>query len=152
MYRLKHWQIFILSFIPLFTALHIEDEYYRELIKSISLLPVIFYFFSVGTYLNNINEIKNNYFFVFNCVYMMIVIVLIGGLGGKILNEHMIISILLMIYFLLAYIQVVDHLAIQLRIAEGKAVDNYKQYPDFLLFFIWPIGLWMLQPRIEKIR
>lgn len=64
-------------------------------------------------------------------------------------NDELMIG--LAIYFGFSYIYVVDELAVGLRKAEGKEVSNFKQAPEFLLFFLWPIGIWILQPRINKL-
>jgi ABC-type uncharacterized transport system permease subunit len=62
-----------------------------------------------------------------------------------------IIVMVLSIYFGFSCIYVADELAVGIRKAEGKEVSNFKQATEFLLFFVWPIGIWFLQPRVNKL-
>ncbi len=82
---------------------------------------------------------------------MLIMTIVINAGGTEIFGDNLIIWIIVLVYFLIAFLQTVDHLALLLRTAENKETDNYKQRNEFILFFIWPIGVWTLQPRINKI-
>lgn len=153
MNKLQNWQLFVIAFVPFFISMHIDNEYYNGLIKSLSLVFVIFYYLSIGEFLKDkgTKKIKGHTFFRVNCSYMVIMTILINAGGVEIFGDNLALMITVMIYFLLAFLQTVDHLAILLRTAENKETDNYKQRHEFVLFFIWPIGIWTLQPRINRL-
>lgn len=151
MERLKHWQLFLIFFAPLFISLHVEEAFYREILKSISLSFIVIYFLTIGEYLQGIKKVTGHMFFRFNCCYLVFLIVLIHSVANLMPEEFVAIGLALMIYALLAIIQVIDHVALLIRINENKEVDNYKQKFEFMLLFFWPIGVWVLQPRINRI-
>ena len=153
MNKLKHWQIFGIALIPFFISLYVDNQYYNGLTKSLSVVFVMFYYLTIGEFLKDTGteKIKGHNFFRFNCTYMLTMIIIINVGGTEIFNDNLAIVVIVMAYFLIAFLQTVDHLALLLRTAEKKETDNYKQRNEFLLFFIWPIGVWTLQPRINKI-
>ena len=122
----------------MFVSRWFDDEITKDLVEAGFFLVVITYFLLIGDFLNNINSRKNHWFFMFNC-FFMIILYFLSGFNFNIEKEALVIG--LGTYFLFAYIFVTDELAVRLRKAEGKNVSNYKQAPDFLLFFIWPIGI-----------
>jgi hypothetical protein len=77
--------------------------------------------------------------------------IVVNAGGTEIFGDNLVVWIIVMVYFLVAFLQTVDHLALLLRTAEKKETDNYKQRNEFLLFFILPIGVWTLQPRINNL-
>lgn len=125
-----------------------SDEFIRDLIGGGIFLVVISYFLLIGDFLNQLNRGRSNWFFIINC-FFMIIFYFLTALNMGSLNEGLLIG--LSIYYMFSYIYVADELAIGLRKAEGKEVSNFKQGPDFLLFFLWPVGIWILQPRINKL-
>lgn len=148
MNKLKNWQLFLISIFPVFVSRLFDDEFTKDLIEAGFFLVVITYFLLIGDFLNNINSRKNHWFFLFNCSFI-IILYFLSSFNFNIEKEALITG--LGIYFLFAYVFVTDELAVKLRKAEGKDVSNYKQASDFLLFFIWPVGIWILQPRINKL-
>ena len=153
MNKLKHWQLFGIALVPFFISLFVDNQYYNGLTKSMSVVFVMFYYLTTGEFLKDLGtqKLKGQNFFRFNCAYMLTMIIVINAGGTEIFGDNLIIWIIVMVYFLIAFLQTVDHLALLLRTAENKETDNYKQRTEFLLFFIWPIGIWTLQPRINKI-
>jgi hypothetical protein len=151
MERFKHWQLFLIFFAPLFIALHLEDQFYKGILQSISLSFVVIYLLSIGEYLHGIKEISGHNFFRLNCFYLVIVIILIGIVGDFVSADYLVVGLVSVAYALLATIQVIDHVAILIRANENKELDNHKQKVEFMLLFFWPVGIWFLQPRINKI-
>lgn len=148
MNSLKNWQIFFIIVFPLIVSELINDQFINSLFKAGFFVIVVSYFLLIGDFLNRLNNGKSNWFFVFNCFFMIIFYVLsiveVGIANG-------IIVMVLSIYFGFSYIYVADELAVGIRKAEGKEVSNFKQATEFLLFFVWPIGIWFLQPRVNKL-
>lgn len=153
MNKLRHWQLFGITLVPFFISLYVDNEYYNGLIKSLSVVFVMFYYLTIGEFLNDTGtkKIKGHNFFRINCSYMLTMTVIINAGGIEIFGDNLAIVITVMAYFLIAFLQTVDHLGILLRTAENKETDNYKQRQEFILFFIWPIGVWTLQPRINRL-
>jgi len=151
MARLKHWHLFLIFFAPLFTALHVEDQFYKQTLQSISLSFIMIYFLSIGEYLQGIRGISGHNFFRVNCFYLVMFTVLIAIVGDFASEEFLIVGLVSVAYALLAIVQVIDHVAILIRTNERKELDNFKQRAEFMLLFFWPVGIWILQPRINKI-
>ena len=133
---------------PLLISRLFDDEFIKDLIEGGFFIVVISYFLLIGEFLNQLNSGKSHWFFLLNCFFMMI-FYFMSVINLGLVNEGLIIGAA--IYFLFAYIYVADELAVGLRKAEGKETSNFKQAPDFLLFFLWPIGIWILQPRINQL-
>ena len=151
MEKFKHWQLFLVFFAPLFFPLHVENEFYMKILASISLSFVVIYLLAIGEYLQGLRGIKGHAFFRINCSYLVIIIILVNTAADSASEEVLIVASVFMLYALVAFVQVIDHVAILIRTNEQKAVDIYKQKPEFLLLFFWPVGIWFLQPRINKI-
>jgi hypothetical protein len=153
MNKLKHWQLFGIALIPFLMSLYVDNQYYNGLTKSLSVVFVMFYYLTIGEFLKDAmtEKIRGHNFFRFNCAYMVTMTTIINVGGTEIFNDYLPIVIIVLVYFLIAFLQTVDHLALLLRTAERKETDNYKQRNEFLLFIIWPVGVWTLQPRINKI-
>jgi hypothetical protein len=150
MNRLSHWQLFLIFFLPLFIGLHLDNEFYKGIANSLSFAFIISYYFSIGEFLMDFTVLKGKIFFRFNCLYLL----LFGMLSNAVnlIGESAILTGVISFYAMIAFFQGVDHLALLLRIRERKEVDNYKQKNEFLLFLMWPIGVWFIQPRINNIR
>ena len=151
MERLKHWQLFLIFFAPLFIGLHVDEILYQELLQSISLSFIVIYLLAIGEYLHERKELTGHMFFKFNCCFLVVLFVSAPVVGDLLPENLVTIGIALVIYALLAIIQVIDHVALLIRMNENKEVDNYKQKFEFMLLFFWPIGIWILQPRINEI-
>ena len=147
MERLQNWQMFLLIIFPLIASNWFNDEFVQTILKAL-VLPVIFScFLLTGEFLNQFANKQRFWFFRINCFYLIIITFLVY------FDFNLPISIIIFLlgYCFFSIFYVIDHLAILIRIAEQKDVTNYKQQKEFLLFFFWPIGLWFLQPRINKL-
>jgi hypothetical protein len=151
MERFKHWHLFLIFFAPFFIGLHVENQFYRDILHSISLSFIVIYLLTIGEYLQGIKEINGHTFFRINCSYLVIFMILIGNASHFASEELLVVGLVSLGYALLAIVQVIDHVAILIRVNENKELDNYKQKSEFMLLFFWPVGIWFLQPRINKI-
>lgn len=153
MSRLQHWQITLILFCPIFIGLHFEDHFYKDLMNKLPVAFVFVFLFSVGDALYEVRPIKRQNFFRFNCFYLTIMTLLtINNFSGLLNQRGVYVAIGLMIYYFFAYIQVTEHCALLLRQAEGKVITDYEHQYDFMLFFMFPIGIWFLEPRINAIQ
>ena len=151
MEKLKHWQLFLIFFVPFFVALHIDDVFYDGILQSLSLGFIICYFLAIGEFLHRIKKSKAQTFFRINCFYLIFFIFLFGHIGKLVSEEFMLIGVAGLIYAHIAIVQVLGHVALLVRQNESKPVDNYQHKAECMLLFFWPIGIWFLQPRINRI-
>jgi hypothetical protein len=143
--------LFLIFFAPLFVGLHVENQIYKDILHSISLSFIVIYLLTIGEYLQGIIEVHGHGFFRIKCGYLMSFMILIGTASDFASEEFLVMGLVVTAYALLAIVQVIDHVAILIRVNEKKELDNYKQKGEFMLLFFWPIGIWFLQPRINKI-
>ena len=148
MNRLQNWHIFSIILLLLVASRLFEDKFLADLLIAGIFIFVTSYFLLIGETLNQLTKGKTNWYFVFNCIFMLMFYTL-SILQFTVENGPLAIGI--GVYFTFSYIYVADELAITLRKAEGKDVSNFKQRTEFLLFFIWPVGIWFLQPRINRL-
>lgn len=151
MERLKHWQLFGLVSLPIFISWHLTDQLYKDLSSVISLLIVILHFFAVGSFLENLRNQTHSHFFRFNIIYLIVYLLFAGTASLNIVELDSYIFLIFPMYCLLALIQVMDHIAILLRLCEGKDASDYKQVKEFGQLFFWPVGIWFFQPRINRL-
>jgi hypothetical protein len=151
MERLKHWHLFLIFFAPLFISLYMENQIYRGIFHSISLSFIVIYLLTIGEYLQAIKAMGGHAFFRVNCSYLIIFIMLIGYANDLAPKDFLIVGLGSVSYALLATVQVINHVAILIRANESKELDNYKQKAEYMLLFLWPVGIWFLQPRINNI-
>ncbi len=149
MNRLKHWQVFLLFFLPIFIALHLDTEIYKTLLMSVALLVIVIYYLMIGEFLDD-PKVKGHLLFRFNCVFLTVSFLTISNHLLESVTDNVIIGFVILTYTLIALIQVIDHVAVLIRQREGKDVNDYKQKAEFTLLFFWPIGIWFLQPRINR--
>jgi len=153
MSRLHRWQIALVLFCPIFTGLHFEDHFYKNLMNTLAIAFVFVFLFGVGDALYEVRPMKRQNFFRFNCFYLTIMTLISSYNFSELLNQRgAYVAMGLMIYYFFAYIQVTEHCALLLRQAEGKVITDYEHRYDFMLFFMFPIGIWFLQPRINGIQ
>lgn len=136
MNKLKHWQLFGIALVPFLISLFVDNQYYNGLTKSMSVVFVVFYYLTTGEFLKDLGtqKLKGQNFFRFNCAYMLTMIIVINAGGTEIFGDNLIIWIIVMVYFLIAFIQTAEHLALLLRTAENKETDNYNSELNFFYF------------------
>jgi hypothetical protein len=88
----------------------------------ISFAFIIIYYFSIGEFLMDFTVLKGQIFFRFNCVYLLLFAMLSSAVS--LIGENAILIGVISFYAMIAFLQVVDHLALLLRIRERKEVDN----------------------------
>src|SRR5688572_4852404 len=110
MNKLKHWQLFGIALVPFFLSLYVDNQYYNGLIKSMSLAFVMFYYLTIGEFLKETGteKLKGHNFFRLNCAYMLITTIVINAAGTDIFFNNLTIGIIVMAYFLIAFLQTVD--------------------------------------------
>jgi hypothetical protein len=88
----------------------------------------------IGEFLQGMRGTGSHPLFRINCLYLVIIIILVS-VADFASEDVAIVASAFIVYALIALIQVIDHVAILLRINEIKDVDDYKQRGEFLLLF-----------------
>jgi hypothetical protein len=100
-------------------------------------------------------------YFKFSCVFIPLVIILMVALqiGEDILNIHFkpvisynVILLIFPIYVLWSWVYISMYAARMLEsVIEGKLLYKSDAMKGFVCFFVFPIGVWYIQPAIQKI-
>ena len=155
--KLKHWQVFIILIVGLLlNNFTIEDN--QTLTTIFSITGAIIYFMwpllvGHGLYQILLDRINLNYnFFIINSFVWLtawIIIMIMSDGQGMIFNGVAALPGFYVFYALLYY------LAFPARtlksIEKGKKADFGEYIGDFFLIVFLPIGIWFLQPRINRV-
>ena len=166
--ELKHWQVFIFTGLPLIISIILPFMQSFKLLY----LPVLFtilaiwifscilylFFLGLGLYkVNNRNHRPSNKLFIILMVYSLCYSLLFGSTlivgNNTLLSQNLFPSIFP--FHLLALVATVyafrfnAKLLVSYEIGENAHIANY--IGEFFLFWFMPIGIWILQPRINKI-
>ena len=153
----KHWQVFIILIIGLITA-NFEIENQLTLSLTLFLFGVILYMiypFLIGYFLQKYvpTNTKLNYnFFIINSfiwiVTYMIIMILSDGQGMSFTG----LKALAMFYVFFAFIHFLSFPAKTIKTIElGREAVLGEYIGDFFLVLFLPIGIWFIQPRLNKI-
>jgi hypothetical protein len=155
--KLKHWQVFLALIVGLFLSnFKIEDN---QTLTTILLLTGMTLYFSwmlfVGHGLYQLlpDQIDMNYnlFIINSFVWLtayIVVMILSDGEGMTFTG----LAALPLFYVFYAFLHYIMFPVRTLRsIEKGKTADIGECIGDFLLVIFLPIGIWFLQPRINKI-
>jgi hypothetical protein len=159
--RLKHWQLFLLIVLP---AYFISNSLIGRIIDCVWMVFFIGWIYVIGismyTLVQNKDKFNINYF-KFSCLFVSVafaaIIIIYGGYSidqsfyqrdsGLILllisfHAYLIWSLLHIFYFAAKAL---------VSVTEGDVVRFSEFYRTFLAFCFYPIGLWFIQPAVQKI-
>lgn len=153
----KHWQIFLLLIVVMILA-EIKIEDYPTLTMTFNITGTLIYFIwplLVGHELQNYlpRKVELNYtFFMINGFLIILGIVgaaIITGGGAWHLEG---LAALPVFYLLFAWFYVFSFPGRTMRSIENRREAGLSEsIGDFFLTFFLPVGIWFLQPRINKI-
>ncbi|TGE05187.1 hypothetical protein [Hymenobacter fodinae] len=153
--RAKHWQVFLYSSSAIVLANILINEN-LELSGIIGAIGYFFYFLwfaLLGNALFRFLPPKVDYSLLWFSINIALIIVFFGGLA--ILTEDRSIHAkglagLLLIYVFFAMLHAPWFLAVSLVAIEKQRKPEFGFYfGTFMLFLCWPIGVWVIQPRIN---
>lgn len=157
--RFKHWQVFLILILGLYlNNVRLPDNLTLTTILSVtggiiyfSWIPII----GRALYRRLPKEIEFNYkLFVINSIiwltaYSILTILTIQTMGQTIKYGQLLMVLILTFYSALSYYMFPAKV---LKTIENKQkADNEDGFWYFLLFAFLPIGIWVLQPRINKV-
>lgn len=159
--RAKHWQVFLFLLAPHFASWYTTDQYADRVL---GLISVFFLLSWVTLQVNALSQLRANLagynisWFLIN-VFVVLTVWLYScitedpdfylsstkwhaeGLGGWVF-----------FYLVFAYLHTHWFPGSMLKATEtGKRPDAGQGLKEFLLYFFWPIGVWLIQPRLNKL-
>lgn len=174
MVRIKHWQLFIILFLlPVVVLFSLPDEVVLDnspqalasslFIMSIYLTIFLFWVLTLGCKLYKRKPVsinlKTEYFLFLSS--LIIIVAYIGLIFWTILNfsyKKQVPAFLFPTLTGMSFLGIVStfycwkFIAKTLKIVELKrAVSRNEWFSDAVTFFFYPAGMWLLQPRINKI-
>lgn len=153
--RIKSWQLFLAIFTPVVVS-DILDNWASPLLRIISVGVLFGWYLLVGKELNEQlqeDEKENDLFFILNCLFVIVFLSLLSIFGEREELEGSMWVLLSIFYFLFSFFYIViftsrAFLAVQEIKSEKSAYYNNQMV--YLLFFVYIIGIWFFQPRINK--
>jgi hypothetical protein len=155
--RAKHWQVFLYSLLTILLAnVSINDDpTLSGIVGVIGYFLYFFWFAILGNALFRFLPPKADYNLLWFSINVIIVIAFWGGL--VILTEDRSIhakglAALLLLYVFFAMLHAPWFLAVSLVAIEKQRKPEFGFYfGTLLLFLCWPIGVWVIQPRINTL-
>ena len=159
--RAKHWQIFLLLLAPHFLSWYIRDPTIDSLLGFLSALMLVAWLASQSNELLSLRPRQDGYSGTWLLIDAFLVL---GAWSYSVISEdpnfHISttgwhaegISGWFFFYVLFAYLHVHWFPASLMHTVEtGHRPDARKTVQWFLLYFFWPVGVWFIQPRLNKL-
>ncbi|MEQ6121137.1 hypothetical protein [Reichenbachiella sp. MALMAid0571] len=150
------WQIFLMVFLPLMISAIVTDFLIGSILEIISYNILFGWFLLVGKNLNeqlNDDEIRPDTFFIINCFYLIVFSSIASIMNNGRESEMPMIVLLLTVYFAFAFFYVVYFTAqsfLSMQEIKSRKSSQYSDQLVFLYFFIFIVGIWFIQPRINE--
>ncbi len=155
--RLKHWQVFLILLIGSITSnfTWVDHELFNMALNSFGLIIYFFWYFAVGLELTEHLpprvELPRTLFIVNAFVLIISMLILITVFDGEYASNGLL-GFLWIGYFMYAMFQFMLYPSKALRTIEQGTEATFGQYFRYvLLTIIWPIGIWWIQPKLNKI-
>jgi len=166
--RMKAWQLFLLIFavpfilIVLISIMMImagQSSLYDYIISLVSLLvtlAIMGWFWTAGTRLNNMigNEVKRPETLFRGFVIFLLLYGIVESIFSIQANTDDSLSFLsfFSIAGIIGFIYLTYYVARALTLAEQKPAEDFTDFTGaFFLILFYPIGIWFIQPRINRL-
>ena len=156
MLKAPSWQIFLAVFVPLVLSINIPDFWISTTLAILAYGVLFGWFLVVGINLNEQlpdEEKKSDILFIINCFYLILFLSISSILEDGQESEIPIILLLLVVYFAFAFFHVVSFVSqsfLALQELKSRKPTHYSSQSVFLYFFIFIVGIWFIQPRINE--
>jgi len=159
--KLRAWELFLLMMIPVLASFLISPEtnpLILSLLNILFLIMIIGWLYSIGIVFNNMlcEELrKTDILFKINTVYSLTYIgtlfLNIASLQTKMFDESSF-TIVFSIYFIFSWFHCFYFASKALVMYEkDRNIDLENHSKEFFLLIVFAIGIWFLQPRINKL-
>ncbi|MBT2557824.1 hypothetical protein J7E24_08505 [Hymenobacter sp. ISL-91] len=159
--RAKHWQVFLLLLAPHFLSWYTRDTITDSLLGYLCALSLVAWLVLQSNQLLALRPMHDGYSSTWLLVDSFLVL---GAWGYSVISEdpdfHISttswhvegVSGWFFFYVVFAYLHVHWFPASLLHAVEtGHRPDALKTVQWFLLYFFWPVGVWFIQPRLNKL-
>ncbi|KXX71552.1 hypothetical protein [Flammeovirga sp. SJP92] len=155
-FKLKHWQVFFIQIIGLVLLyVSFSDPFLTKIVHSVSFVLIHLWIIIIGLETNNYvseAEEKSNAFFLLNIVLVigLYIFLIMSGINNiTVTGWYALIGFYFIFAFLQIYIFGANSLNRLYRTAGRK--EEESSISLFFMLLFWPIGIWIIQPKINKV-
>lgn len=155
--KLKHWQIFLLLCLALLITKFTWAgfELLNAILNLIGVLLYMIWYFAIGLELSeNLPkkvELPKTMFIINGFVVITSFVILIMFFGGS-FESNGLLGFIWVVYLMYAVFQFFFYPAKALKSIELNKEAGFGDYIlDVIFMLFWPIGIWWVQPRLNKI-
>jgi peptidoglycan/LPS O-acetylase OafA/YrhL len=153
----KHWQVFFILLIGSLTSNFTWEnhELFNLTLNTFGLLIYFFWYFAVGLelteHLPSRVELPRTLFIVNAFVLVISMLILVAVFNGE-FSSNGILGFFWIVYLMYAIFQFMFYPSKALRTMEQGTEATFGEYFKYgLLTILWPIGIWWIQPKLNKI-
>ena len=155
--KLKHWQVFLILSLASITSNFewVGQDFFNLAINTFGVIIYFLWYFAVGLELTEHLppriELGRPMFIINAFVLTLSMLILIIVFNGE-FSSNGFFGFVWVIYLMYAIVQFIFFPARALKSVEQQAEVGFDQYFGyFLLMLFWPIGIWWIQSKLNKI-
>ena len=155
--KLKHWQVFLILLISSIASNFTWENHqlFNLGLNSLGLIIYFLWYFAVGLELTEHLppriELART-MFIINGFVLIFSILVIGAVFNGQFSSNGFLGLIWSVYLIYAIFQFMFYPSKALRTVEnGKEATIGQYFGYFLLTIFWPIGIWWIQPKLNKI-
>lgn len=155
--NLKHWQVFLILLVASITSNFewVGQDFFNLAINMFGLMIYFLWYFAVGLQLTKHFppriELGRTMFIINALVLVLSMLILITAFDGE-FSSNGFFGFVWVVYLMYAVIQFIFFPARALKSVEQQAEIGFHQYFGyFLLMLFWPVGIWWIQPKLNRI-
>ena len=159
--KAKAWLVFLILLASYFISWFVKDDESNEMLKLVGFSIFCIWLALIGNTMNQLDETQEKPgigWFIIN-----IVLTMSGPIASKLLADpNFIVTpssfnakgawVVPVLYFVVAYVQIHWFTALSIVAKEQGQKPEFSQVlGTAILLFLWPIGVWFIQPRLNRI-
>ena len=155
--KLKHWQVFLILLIGSFASNFTWEnhEHFNSGLNSFGFMLYFFWYFAVGLELTEHLppkiELPRKLFIINAFVLIISALIIVAVFNGQ-FSSNGLLGFLWIAYLIFAFFQFMFYPGKVLRTIEQGTEASFSEYFGyFILIIFWPIGIWWIQPKLNKI-
>lgn len=155
--KLKHWQVFLILSLASLTSNFewVGNDFFNLAINTFGVIIYFLWYFAVGLELTEHLPVRielGRTMFIINAfVLVLSMLILITLFDGE-FSSNGFFGFVWVVYLMYAVIQFIFFPARALKSVEQQAEMGFDQYFGyFLLMLFWPVGIWWIQPKLNRI-
>ncbi|MBV6645062.1 MAG: hypothetical protein KI790_06420 [Cyclobacteriaceae bacterium] len=155
--RLKHWQVFLILLTGSITSNFTWENnlLFNLALNAFGLIIYFFWYFAVGLelteHLPRRVELPRTLFIVNSFVLIVSLLIIVAVYDGY-FSTNGLLGFIWIVYLMYAMLQFMFYPSKALRTVEQGTEATFGQYLKYVLLTIfWPIGIWWIQPKLNRI-